>query len=659
MGPMHLPEVFEQLAIVFAAAVAVALVLHRLKVPAVAGLLVAGAVIGPDGLGFVSDPERIEVLAEVGVVLLLFTIGLEFSLTELRRLSSLMLKLGLPQVTLTALAVVGLGVALGFPWRMSLFFGFLVALSSTAIVLQALGERGDTDAPHGRATLGVLLLQDLFVVPMILVLPALAGRAGDGAGILVSLGKAAALLGATLVLGRLVIPRALDLVTGSRRRDLFVMTVLLICAGVAWVTALAGLSLALGAFLAGVLLADSEYGHQALADVLPLRDAFASIFFVSMGLLLEFDVLAERGPLIAAIVLAIVAGKAVLTAGIALLAGLPLRVAVLAGVALAQVGEFSFVLARQGGELGLLDEDAARIFIAASVLTMLLTPLLMNAGPSLAAWAARHTGAVAAPDDVAAPVVSDHVVVLGFGHGGQMLAEALRTTRIPYAIIDIDAERVRRAKARGEPAHFGDVAAPGILERAAVARARHVVLVINDPDAARRAVSAIRQAAPGVPITVRSRYLAEVPDLEKAGATDVVVQEFEATVEIIARVLRLSAVPRNVIEDQVRQVRERAAPSERLFTIPRRRLGEMTELTEMKIESFLVREGAWISGRTLAGSGLRTLTGASIIAVGRGAETAVHPDAGYVIGPADVLYLVGEAPHLEAARQMLERGPAA
>ncbi|HSP78494.1 MAG TPA: cation:proton antiporter, partial [Myxococcaceae bacterium] len=310
---MHGPEFLHDLVVVFGVAVVVVVALSRLRLPTIAGLIAAGALIGPSGLGWVRDTWRLEALAEIGVGLLLFGIGLEFSLERLRRLWRVLTLGGGLQVGLTLLAVVGLAAWLGFRVEKGVFFGFLVALSSTAIVLRALSEREETDAPHGRLIVGALIFQDLCVVPMMLALPLLAGQQVGGAGaVLWVLGKAVLLVVATVVVGRVVVPRLLKLVVGTRRRELFLLAVLGLCAGIAWLTTLAGLSLALGAFLAGVALAESDYGHQALADVLPLRETFASLFFVSIGMLFDARVLLEHPWLELALVLGVLLGKAVL-----------------------------------------------------------------------------------------------------------------------------------------------------------------------------------------------------------------------------------------------------------------------------------------------------------------------------------------------------------
>jgi CPA2 family monovalent cation:H+ antiporter-2 len=340
----------------------------------------------------------------------------------------------------------------------------------------------------------------------------------------------------------------------------------------------------------------------------------------------------------------------------------PLRVAVLAGIGLAQVGEFSFVLAKLGDGLGLVGPAELRFFLAASVVTMIVTPVVVRLGPHLAAGAARlavleRLLGVRDAGAEAEPGLSDHVVIMGYGVGGRLLAEALASTGIAYVVIDIHAERVYAARAQGERALYGDVTSPEILTRARVGQARQVVVMINDPDAIRRAVSATRRLAPRVPILVRTRYLGEIKPLMKAGATEVVAQEFEASVEVIAHVLRTSAIPRNVISERIKHARRSGPATERALTVPRRTLGESRELDELKIESFLVNDGAWIAGHTVAESELRRRTGVTLLALSREGASAVHPVPADVVEAGDILYLVGGGDELAAARRLLDHGP--
>ncbi len=639
---MHELDILRELVVVFGAALVVVLILGRLRLPTIAGFLVAGALLGPSGFAGVQDRHQIEQLAEIGVVLLLFTIGLEFSLSDLRRMGRTLVVGGGLQVGLTTGAVAAVAIASGYPSPKAAFMGFLVALSSTAIVLQGLAERGETDAPHGRLIVGVLLFQDLCVVPMMLVTPMLAGRGEGLAALPRALLTAAAVVLVTLVLARRVVPPAIRLVAQTRRRDLFILAVVVVCAGIAWLTSLVGLSLALGAFLAGVVLADSEEGHQALSDMLPLRDIFTSLFFVSMGMLLDLRVLIEQPGSVLSLVGVILVGKALLVCLVGLALRFPFRVALLAGMGVSQVGEFSFVLANLGGGIGLLDEKELGVFIAASVLTMLVTPFALRFGPQIAAGAARLQAVdrlLGLQDDLA-PAVSDtlqdHVLVLGYGVGGEMLGEVLRGEGVSHAVVDIDADRVRRARLKGQPLFYGDVTSPEILSRVHVERARDVAVMLNDPAATVRAVRAVRRLSPGARILVRARYVGETPGLLAAGASEVVAQEFEASLEIIERVMKGTA----------------------LSAGPWTSGADSPDLPEgVRVQTVAVPDGAWIVGRTLAESGLRHRTGATVVSISRDEKTAVHPSPEDRLAGGDVLCLVGSRDQMAAARRLVKGGP--
>jgi len=643
------------LVVILTAAVAVVLVFRRLQLPAIAGFIVAGALLGPSGLGWVGDVENIGRLAEIGVVLLLFTVGLEFPLKEMHRLRRVLTVGGGLQVGLTTIATAAIAAAWGAGAPKAVFLGFLIALSSTAIVLKGLTERGEVDAPHGKLIVGMLLFQDLSVVPMILLVPALAGQGGD----VVELGRvlvmAVVVVAAALALARWVVPRALHFVAASRGRDLFVLAVVLVGAGITWMTSLAGFSLALGAFLAGMVLADSEYGHQALSDSLALRDLFTSLFFVSIGMLLDLRTGFDQPAMVAGVVAVVLLGKAAIAAFAGLVLRFPVRVALLAGFGVAQIGEFSFVLGRQGADLGLLTAGELRVFFAASVVTMFIAPLALRFGPGLAAGASRlgglhrldsaTSGALAMPAGQPDP----QVVILGYGVGGELLAEVLNEAGMPFAALDLNAQRVRQARRQGTPLYYGDVTSREILERAGVANARQVVVLVNDPRATLHAVRVAREVGPKAVIIARARYVGETPALLAAGADEVVAQELEASFTIIERVTREARLPR---------------PG-RAVSPGRRDAGDVGALPAggaqlpagLEVESAVVPEGAWIAGRSLADADLRRRTGATLVAFTRESDTAVHPSPGDVLQTGDVLTLVGKAEQIAAACELLRTGP--
>ncbi len=566
MGELHF---LRDLVIIFAVAVVVVAVLQKAGIPPIAGFIVAGTLVGPHGFALIEDVHQVEVLAEVGVVLLLFGIGLELSLERLRRLWRPIVIGGGVQVGLTILATFAVARTFGLSAGNAVFLGFMIAVSSTAIVLRALEDRGELEAPHGRLTLGILVFQDLCVVPMMLAIPILAGSGASTWSVLLTLGKAAGVLAGVLVASRLLVPRALHIVAVTRQRNLFVLSVFLVCLGTAWIASTAGVSLALGAFLAGLVVAGSEYRHQALSDLIPFREVLTSLFFVSVGMLLDAPALLESPLPILAMLVAIIAGKFVVILVTGLAMRLPPRVSILAAASLAQTGEFYFVLARAGENAGLLqgiwvDAAVGDHLAAAAIFSMLIAPLALAAGPHLAAGAGRirvltSLMGVASAEESAERFshLKDHVVLAGMGVAGQELSKALRAADIPYMLADLNAETVRHYLRNGEPACYGDVTSPEVLESLGIHHARELVLAINDPGAAMRAVKAARSVAPNLHIVVRSRYVGDIKALLEAGASKVVPAELEAAAELTSYVLDRHSVSPDVRFLQLSRIRSR------------------------------------------------------------------------------------------------------
>jgi len=562
------------LVVVFAVAATVVFLFGRARLPSVVGLLVAGVMVGPSGLSLVSDVESVRLLAEIGVVVLLFTVGLEFSMARIVGMLPAMLRVGLPQIVgTTAIVVAATWWYLG-TLPQAVFAGLLVAMSSTAIVLKLLSDANATSAPHGRLAVAVLLLQDLMVVAAMLAVPLLARAAGvepqasfadahapqplfESPAASVAAGIAVVL--AVVVVGRLVIPRVLHEVVRLRNRELFLMTIVLICLGTAAITARVGLSLALGAFLAGLLLSESEYGHQAFTEVLPFRDTLASLFFVSVGMLLDVWELAQHPGLVAATVAAIVVAKTAATALPAIAAGFMPRTALLAGGSIAQVGEFSFVLGSRGAEAGLLDAHDYQLFLAAAVLSMAATPLVTAALPGwldrLAAsrWCGRWLGEEA--PGRGRPDLADHVIIAGFGLNGRNLAAALTDFGVRHVVLELNPQTVRRELALGLDIHYGDCTRATVLEHAGIARARAYVVAISDPASTRRSVRMARELAPGVRIIARTEYVSEVDELKALGADEVIPEEFETALSIFDRVLDIYGVPEETVTGLLERMR--------------------------------------------------------------------------------------------------------
>lgn len=567
MTQMH---ILQDLVIIFAVSLVVVIVLRRLGFPSIAGFILAGVLIGPNALGLIAETEQVEQLAEVGVVLLLFGIGLELSLDIMRRLLRPILFGGALQVGASILITVLIASWLGQPLGTSIFLGSMIAVSSTAIVLGGLRIRGELEAPHGRLTLGILIFQDLCVVPMLLVLPFLAGSSGSVGGVLTALGISAVILVIVVFGARIVVPRLLGFVADTRQRDLFVLTVFLVCAATAWLLSLAGLSLALGAFMAGLVVAGSEYRHQALAELVPFREVLTSIFFVSVGMLFNPQVLMEMPVLLPLLLGAVMSAKFLIVFLTALVMRLPLRVCILAGAALSQVGEFSFVLMHGARENGLIDPPLNDTLNAVVILSMIIAPIVISTSPHFAAGVGklgsltRRLG-VRTPQEphVGVRHMENHVIIAGYGMTGQEVAQSLKELEIPYVITDLNSENVRAAVRRKEPAFFGDITSPEVLRHLGVSRARELILVVNDPNGAVRAIKAVLRVAPKIPILVRARYLGDEKTLLDAGATEVITAEFEAALEVTQRVLVRRQLVATEIKKHLERIRARHSNKEK------------------------------------------------------------------------------------------------
>jgi CPA2 family monovalent cation:H+ antiporter-2 len=655
-------HVLRDLAVIFAGSLLVVLVFYRLKLPALPGFIVAGILLGPNALGLVSEPRDVENLAEVGVILLLFTIGIEFSLSRLREMGRQILAGGSAQMGFTILATLGVGLAFLGNWRVALFLGFLIALSSTAIVLKVMTDMSEIDAPHGRLATGILIFQDLCVVPIMLIVPFLAGKAEGGmAGLLLALGKAALVVVGVILAARRIVPRVLKEILKTRSRELFLIAVILIGTLTALGTAAAGASLALGAFLAGLIISESDYGHQALAELMPFRDVFISLFFVAVGMLVQIATIREHLGLTLIAVAVIMGGKTLSAAVGPALLGYSGRVALLAGVAVSQIGEFSFVLARDGRIAGLLPDLLYQQFLGIAVITMLITPFLLQGGPAI-----LDVFEKAVPLDKVlpgfrprgfAPVqdpIKDHVVVAGYGLNGRNLTAALRAISAPYLIIELNAQTVRKARAEGEPAFYGDATREEILHALGIERARMFVIAISDPAATRRMVRVARDLNPKLYIIARTRYVVEIPELTRLGANVVIPEEFETSIEIFSRVLAHYNVDHDEIERLVSEIRASHYEALRPGARPRLTLtGTLGAMPRMHVERIVLGAKAPAVGQTLADTGLRSKTGALVLAVRRGESDLATPEADFLLEAGDVLVVVGQPQQLKNAQQLL------
>ncbi len=648
----------KDLMLVFGVSTLVVYLFHRLRQPAIVGFLASGVLMGPHGLSLIADVHQVELLAEIGVVLLLFTIGLEFSISKLNQMRQLVLGGGSLQVLGTILLIGGGAWLLGLPPAQAVFFGFLLALSSTAIVLKILMDRGEIDSPQGRFAVGILIFQDLCVVPLMLLTPVLSGKEATSAvAILLVLGKVALTVTLIFSLSRLVVPRLLFEVVKMRSPEVFIISIILICLGTAWATAQIGLSLALGAFLAGMVIAESEYSHQVLANILPLRDGFISLFFISVGMLMDVRTLLNHPLEVAGTLSAILIVKTVVVVGSVLVLGYPLRVAVLVGCALAQVGEFSFVLSRVGWEWGLITPQLNQYFLSASVISLLLTPFAIHISPKLAGgigrlrwverWFPGRKFEELKPEQVD---IRDHVIIVGYGPGGRNLSRVLKAIEVPYCILELNGETVRRMRRNGEPIYYGDAASPEVLKHLVIHHARALVVAVSDPASIRRAVRVARDLNPRLYIIVRTRYMAEIDELYCLGADEVISEEFETSIELFARVLRRYHIPRTVIGEQIEKIRQERYEMLRQLEGPRLAQAELTRIfAQVEMETYLVGEGGSTTGKTIAELHVRRRTGASVVAVIHNGRITANPGPEHRIAAGQVLVLVGSRKQVEGA----------
>jgi CPA2 family monovalent cation:H+ antiporter-2 len=653
---VHAPAFLPQLVLVFLAALASAYLLSRLRQPPLIGFLIAGVLLGPFGLGVEGDVQAVNSLADVGVVLLLFMVGLELELPNLKRLGRIVWLAGPIQVIATIALVAAVGLLAGYEPRRAVFFGFLVALSSTAIVLTLLTDRREIDAPHGRLLLGILIFQDLAVVPMMLAVPALAGGAGKGLpAALVALGKTAA-TGVLLVLGaRFLVPRLLHALAETREKAIFVVAVLFLVLGTALAASWAGLSAALGAFLAGLVISESDYGHQAMSDIAPFRDAFNALFFVSIGMLFDPRFLLREPLLVGALLVLIVVGKAGFGAlPVAILRYGP-RPAIIVGLSLAQIGEFSFVLLKQGKSFNLIADNLYQAFLGAAIISMAATPWLSEWSHAAAARISRGVApALRHPTREPELPSEGHVLVFGFGHMGETLSRVLARAKVPFRVLDLNPERVRKGKAKSVPIQYGDTTSASVLKHAGVERARAAIALLSDPRGTRQTLSLCRQLAPRIFLLARTRYLAEIPELSALGADEVVAEEFETALEISGRALRRLGFPLPWVESETEEIRRSREDSFRRFRAPDVAAERLEEaLPGIRIEFVSIGPDWRAIGRTLRELDLRAAGGAIVLAVVREEHALVTPGADFALEGNDRLLLLGTDAALERTLDLL------
>ncbi|MEQ1773936.1 MAG: monovalent cation:proton antiporter-2 (CPA2) family protein [Burkholderiales bacterium] len=646
--------------VLLATAVLVVVVFRHLKQPPLLGYLIVGVTIGPHAFGWVSETQQVHDLAEIGVVFLMFSIGLEFSLPKLRTMRRTVLGLGSAQVVITLLVVMGVSLLLGASWQGALVLGGALAMSSTAILAKLLAERYELNSEHGRQIIGILLFQDIALVPLLIIIPALAAPAGDLA---VSIGwamlKAAAVLTVLLVVGQRVMRAWFHVVARAKSSELFVLNVLLVTLGVAYITELAGLSLALGAFIAGVLISETEYRYQVEEDIKPFRDVLLGLFFVTIGMLLDFRVVIQNA-WVSVILVALVVVKTFLIFGIARLFGSSTSVALRTGLALGACGEFGFVLLAHANNARLISPDYLQPVLAAMVLSMLAAPFIIQRSEdivrrfSASEWMLRsmqlHNIAVQSM------TANEHVLICGYGRSGQNLTRFLEHEKVAVIALDIDPERIREAAAAGEHVVFGDAARREVLTAAGLMRARALVVTYSDTASALRILAHVQELRPGLPVVVRTHEDTDIDQLKAAGAAEVVAEIMEGSLMLASTTLMLIGTPLNRVLRRIRETREHRYHLFRGFfrgvTDDR---DDDEHAMHPRLHSVMVSKGAAAIGKTFSDLNLAALH-VEVSAVRRRNVRTMEPGPDTVIDEGDVVVVLGTEDNVAAAEMKLLQG---
>ncbi len=650
-------EFLKSLIIILGVSAIAVFILNKFRIPSIVGFLIAGVLIGPHGLELIKDLRLVEIFAEIGVVLLLFTIGLEFSLKKLLALRKTIFVGGMLQVLITFLIVFAISNALGNDLNTSLILAFLIPLSSTAIVMKLLFDRAEIDSPHGRISLGLLIFQDFCVVLFMLMIPLLAGAERGAKEIAWVLIKSAGIIAAVIISSRWLVPRALHQIVHTKMRELFIISIIFICLGAAYLTYELGLSLALGAFIAGLIISESEYSYQAISDILPFKESFNGLFFISVGMLMNLNFFISNLSAVMLAVLVIIMLKTLTSTAAAFIIGSNLRVSLHSGLILSQIGEFSFVLAVAALKAGLITEVTYQYFLSTAIITMLLTPLFIYISPQVSIWVTsrkllarfRETKAFTEMSKTA-DRKSDHIIIIGFGINGRNLALVLKDLEVPYVILEMNSRTVSKWREEGEPIFYGDGTSQEILQKLGIKKAKAVVVSISDPSAARKIVMTARKINPGIYLVVKTGYLTEVQDLLAIGADEVIPAEFETSIQLFSRVLQFYHMPGALIEKYASKFRK---DHYRLFVkgeTPKRLFHDtIAVMPDVDYESYIVEKGSPSVGCSVKELDIQQRTGAHVIAVKRGKETIKGLLADFIFQPEDIVFLIGDKSSLENA----------
>lgn len=634
--------VIQDIVVILLVSLPIIFLFKKINIPSIVGFLIAGMIIGPHGFKLINDSDSINAMAQMGVIALLFTIGLEISFKDLARMKKFVFVAGTLQVVLTIIISALISMSIGLSTSLSIFIGMLISVSSTSVILTLLTQSNELDAPHGQIALSVSIFQDLAVVAMVLSLPLLAGQDDfRWTTTLYQLLFAFGAVGMIFVAAKFIIPYVMIHLARARMREVFTIGTILILLGTAYLTFSIGLSFALGAFIAGLILSESDYSSQIVSDILPFKDVFISLFFVSVGLLLNIQlVLAYPLPIIL-ISIGIIGLKAIIVFFIILLIKYPVRIAVMSALMLAQIGEFAFVLAQEGNRAGIIDAEYYNAFLASSIFTMIMIPIMFKLAPVIGFKSSRLEPHKKRRDKEKEKF-SGHVVIAGYGLNGRNLTRVLKETGIKYIVVEMNPDTVREEKQKGERIIFGDISKIEILEDVCVDKANVLVFAISDPGTTRRSLSLAKQINPNIYTVVRTRYVNEIEELARLGADAIIPEEFETSLEIFRKVLQKYHIPLNIIMKQVAMIRNE---SYKLLRKDEKEPTSFIHLDEILAagltETYFVNDDNPFIGKELSEINLRAETDATIIAIVRDGETITNPSGKEKLLAHDTLVITG------------------
>ncbi|MCX7678657.1 MAG: cation:proton antiporter [Spirochaetes bacterium] len=646
--------------IIFAVSLPVLYLFLRLNLPSLLAFLCAGIALGPYGLGIIKSISEVNVLAEIGVVLLLFTIGIEFSLSNLQKIKRSVIIAGSVQMLSTIAIGFSISSAFGYSPKKALFFGFLVVMSSTAIVFKLLQERAELESPHGMNAAAILIFQDLMVVPLILIIPYLSDTSFvSNESILLVFVKAFIVTASIIAVARWVIPKVLYFAVKTRSRELFLLLIAVICLSTAWITHAIGLSPALGAFIAGLVISESEYSHEAIGNIMPFKDLFTGLFFVSVGMLTDLRALIEYPLCILFIIAGIIIVKSVLASIGVIILGYPIRTALLCGAYLAQIGEFSFLLAKIGYDRTIIGQQEYQLFILIVVIAMSLTPFIMAASPHVADAVQRIPFLKNRIDHQPIeeiPQLTHHLIIVGFGINGRNVAKAAKLAGIKYIIVEMNPTTVRKEKEAGENIFFGDASHEAVLAHAGIGQAKVLVVAIADHGATLRIAKLARRLNPNLYIIIRTRFLHDLPHLYSLGADEVIPEEYETSIEIFSRVLSKYLVPRQEIEKLIATIRAEGYQMFRSLSLTSDAKQAFVNIPHLEIARFSICERSPLAGKTLRDIALRTKYGITVVAIEREGTLIVNPSAHEMLRVGERVFIMGNRAQIESIYHLFEEG---